>query len=104
MKYEECPVATTLSYVGGKWKPIILFELRGGPLRTGELTRRIPQVSAKMLTQQLRQLERDGVVQRRIHQQGPPKVEYSLTPLGQSLRPVMNALASWGKARQRATK
>jgi DNA-binding HxlR family transcriptional regulator len=104
MKHEECPVATTLSYVGGKWKPIILFELRDGPLRTGELTRRIPQVSAKMLTQQLRQLERDGVVQRKIHEQVPPKVEYSLTPLGRSLRPVMNALASWGKARQKAVK
>jgi len=104
MNFEKCPVTTTLSYVGGKWKPIILFELRGGPLRTGELTRRIPQVSAKMLTQQLRQLERDGVVQRTIHQQVPPKVEYSLTPLGRSLRPVMNALAAWGKARQKATK
>src|ERR1043166_77378 len=104
MRHEECPVATTLSYVGGKWKPIILLELRGGPLRTGELTRSIPQASPKMLTQQLRELERDGIVQRKIHQQVPPKVEYSLTPLGHSLRPIMNALAAWGKARQRSAK
>jgi|SRR6266436_1778830 len=102
MRHEECPVATTLSYIGGKWKPLILFELRDGALRSGELNRRIPQVSAKMLTQQLRQLERDGIVRRRVHQQVPPKVEYSLTPLGRSLRPVMNALCSWGKERQRS--
>ena len=98
MKLEECPVHHTMKFIGGKWKPIILYFLQEGTKRSAELSRQIPEASAKMLTQQLRELERDGVVQRKIYATMPPKVEYSLTELGDSLRPVMKSLCDWGDA------
>lgn len=86
----------TLEVIGGKWKPIILHYLNEAPRRSGELNRLIPHASSKMLTQQLRELERDGVVKRKLYHQVPPKVEYSLTPRGQSLRPIIRAMCKWG--------
>ena len=87
----------TLEVIGGKWKPIILHYLSAAPRRTGELGRLIPQASGKMLTQQLRELEADKIIRRKIYRQVPPKVEYILTPLGESLRPVMDAMCAWGE-------
>ncbi|MBN8708837.1 MAG: transcriptional regulator [Verrucomicrobia bacterium 61-8] len=99
MNYIDCPVTRTLSVMGGRWKPVLLHYLMEKPRRAGELTRLIPQASAKVLTQQLRELENDNIVHREVFPQIPPKVEYSLTDFGESLRPVMDALCEWGKAR-----
>jgi DNA-binding HxlR family transcriptional regulator len=97
MNYTECPIVRTLEVMGGKWKPIILHYLSESPRRSGELGRLIPQASGKMLTQQLRELEADKIIRRKIYRQVPPKVEYILTPLGESLRPVMIAMCAWGE-------
>ncbi|HAN46701.1 MAG TPA: transcriptional regulator [Cyanobacteria bacterium UBA8156] len=93
----ECPVELTLERIGGRWKVLILHELFGGTRRFGELHRALPGITQKMLTQQLRELERDDLIHRQIYPQVPPKVEYSLTPLGQTLRPVLDALHAWGR-------
>lgn len=97
MKHDECPVTRTLEVIGGKWKPIILHYLKEAPCRTGELSRLIPHASGKMLTQQLRELEREGIVKRKVYRQVPPKVEYALTPRGESLRPIIAAMCQWGR-------
>jgi DNA-binding HxlR family transcriptional regulator len=97
MNYIDCPVTRTLNVMGGRWKPVLLHYLMEKPRRAGELTRLIPQASPKMLTQQLRELETDNIVHREVFHQVPPKVEYSLTEFGESLRPVMDALCAWGK-------
>lgn len=97
MNHKECPIVRTLEVMGGKWKPIILHYLSDAPRRSGELGRLIPQASGKMLTQQLRELEADKIIRRKIYRQVPPKVEYILTPLGESLRPVMIAMCAWGE-------
>jgi DNA-binding HxlR family transcriptional regulator len=104
MKYKECPIVRTLEVMGGKWKPIILHYLSEAPRRSGELGRLIPQASGKMLTQQLRELEADKIIRRKIYRQVPPKVEYILTPLGESLRPVMIAMCAWGETNARLTR
>jgi DNA-binding HxlR family transcriptional regulator len=93
-----CSVELTLHIVGGKWKPIILWRLAGREgVRFGELRRLIPNVTQKMLTQQLRELESDGMILRVVYAQSPPKVEYSLTGLGQSVLPVLERLCAWGR-------
>ena len=94
----------TLEVIGRKWKPITLHYLSEAPRRSGELGRLIPQASGKMLTQQLRELEADKIVRRKIYRQVPPKVEYILTPLGESLRPVMIAMCAWGETNARLTR
>lgn len=93
----DCEVATTLEVIGGRWKAVILFHLMKGTMRFGELRKRLPSVTQRMLTLQLRELERDGVVLRVVYPQVPPKVEYSLTEFGQSLVPVLVAMRDWGR-------
>jgi DNA-binding HxlR family transcriptional regulator len=87
-----------MNLIGGKWKPFILWLLYEEEIvRLGELKRRIPTVNQKMLTQQLREMERDGFIIRKVYAEVPPKVEYSLTELGKSLKPVLDALSNWGE-------
>ncbi|MCB1161314.1 MAG: helix-turn-helix domain-containing protein [Candidatus Krumholzibacteriia bacterium] len=93
-----CPVTATMGVIGGKWKPIILWSLSGGTRRFGELRRHIPAVTQKMLTQQLRELESDGVVLRRVFAEVPPRVEYSLSDYGRTLLPVLRAMSRWGRS------
>lgn len=93
-----CAVELTLQVIGGKWKPIIIYRLgEDGTLRFSEMKRAIPNITQKMLTQQLRELEADGVVHREVYPQVPPKVEYSLTDLGRSVIPLMKSMCAWGK-------
>jgi len=91
-----CPVKLTTNVIGGKWKPLILFYLEGGTLRFGELQKLIPGMTKKMLTQHLRDLERDEVVRRKVYAVVPPKVEYSLTRHGESLKPILKLMSAWG--------
>ncbi len=92
-----CPVEVTLRVIGGKYKPLLLYYLtEHRVLRYGELRRLVPAASKKMLTLQLRELEEDGIVKRKVFHQVPPKVEYSLTSRGTTLRPVMVAMGNWG--------
>jgi DNA-binding HxlR family transcriptional regulator len=97
MKLRECPVSRALRFFDGKWKPLILNELKKGPLRPGELARRIPEVTPKVLTQQLRELEHDGVVSRLVLPKIPPHVEYALSQFGLTLKPLLNLLCKWGE-------
>lgn len=92
----RCPVEFTIDVLGGKWKPLILYYLLSGTHRFGELQRRLPHVTRRMLTQHLRELERDGIVNRRVYAQVPPMVEYSLTEMGRSLEPVLLTMLEWG--------
>ncbi|KAF6621479.1 winged helix-turn-helix transcriptional regulator [Paenibacillus polymyxa] len=92
-----CPVEVTLSIIGGKWKGIILYELLGGTKRFQELRRALPTATQKMLTLQLRELEADGLIHREVHHLVPPKVEYSLTPLGASLESILTQMKAWGE-------
>lgn len=94
---QNCPVTATVDAIGGKWKPLIVHYLLQGTCRFGELRRHLPAVTQQMLTLQLRELERDGLVHREVYAVVPPKVEYSLTPLGQSLRPVIEQMTAWGR-------
>lgn len=94
---QGCPVEKTLTLIGSKWKVLILRELSLGLKRFGELHRGVPGISQKMLTQQLRQMEADGLVLRRVYAEVPPRVEYSLTATGRSLEPVLAAMAQWGQ-------
>ena len=93
----RCPVEITLDVVGGKWKPLILFYLLAETRRFNQLRRLLPQITQQMLTTHLRELERDGIVQRVIYAQVPPKVEYSLTAHGRSLEPLLHAMLAWGE-------
>jgi len=90
-------VETTLSVIGGLWKPLILYHLMGGKKRFMELSRLMPQATQRMLTLQLRELEADGVVTRRVFAEVPPRVEYDLTDFGRTLAPVLGALREWGE-------
>jgi DNA-binding HxlR family transcriptional regulator len=95
--YEKltCEVETTLKVIGGRWKVLIIRELLSEIKRFGELQRSLPGITQKMLTQQLRELEEDGIIHREVYAQIPPKVEYSLTPLGKSLQPILYAMHEW---------
>ncbi|MCB0157350.1 MAG: helix-turn-helix transcriptional regulator [Caldilineaceae bacterium] len=98
-----CPVETSLELISGKWKPRLLWKLhQNGVMRFGELKRELPDITPKMLTQQLRELERDGLVTRTVYAEVPPRVEYSLSELGDTLRPVLDTIAAWGTRHQPA--
>ena len=97
MELPACPVETTLMLIGDKWKVLILRDLMSGTKRFGELKKSIGHVSQKVLTSQLRQMEQSGLVNRKVYAEVPPRVEYSLTELGFSLHPIMDAMWDWGE-------
>jgi DNA-binding HxlR family transcriptional regulator len=93
----SCPAEKALMMIGGRWKVPILWHLFPGPRRFSELRRDLPGITQKMLIQQLREMERDGIVLRRVYPQIPPKVEYSVSRTGKSLQPVVGAMCRWSK-------
>ena len=93
----NCPVEAALDVIGGKWKPLILWWLHQRTHRFAELRRKMPRITEKMLTQHLRELEADGIVHRRVYPTVPPKVEYSLTEYGLSLKRALRAICDWGR-------
>lgn len=90
------PVETTLELIGGKWKPLIIWHLKDKTMRFNELKKSLPNVTQKMLTQQLREMEYHGFIHRKVYAQVPPKVEYSLTELGETLIPLLEIMCQWG--------
>ncbi|GHH03913.1 helix-turn-helix domain-containing protein [Comamonas sp. JC664] len=92
----NCEVESALGVIGGRWKGVVLYWLLKGTHRFGELRKRLPNCSQRMLTLQLRELEEDGLVKRTVYPEVPPRVEYALTPFGQSLEPVLLGLRDWG--------
>jgi DNA-binding HxlR family transcriptional regulator len=99
--FPGCSVEAALQLIDGKWKGVILYHLMKGTLRFNEIRRKLPNVTQRMLTNQLRELEEDGFVARRVYAEVPPKVEYSLTERGRTLEPVIAALKAWGDAHAR---
>ena len=95
-KETHCPVEASIALIGGKHKSLILWKLMGATLRFSQLHKEVPCATPKMLTQQLRELERDGLVRREVYPVIPPKVEYSLTDFGESIKPVLQAMYDWG--------
>jgi DNA-binding HxlR family transcriptional regulator len=93
-----CSVEAAIALIDGKWKSVVMFHLMEGTLRFNEIRRKVPGVTQRMLTNQLRELEEDGLVDRKVYAQVPPKVEYTLSALGQSMGPVLLALKDWGDA------
>ena len=93
-----CPVETTLTLIGDKWKVLILRDLMPGTKRFGELKKSVGNVSQKVLTAQLRAMEESGLVNRKVYAEVPPRVEYSLTELGKSLKPILDSMWAWGEA------
>lgn len=94
----NCPVETTLMLISDKWKVLILRDLMNGTMRFGELKKSIGNVSQKVLTAQLRQMETSGLVNRKVYAEVPPRVEYTLTEIGYSLKPILDAMSEWGEA------
>ena len=95
-----CPVATTVALIGSKWKLLILRDLLSRPWRFNELKKDLEGVSQKVLTDSLRSLEADGIITRTVYPQVPPRVEYALTDLGRSLKPILDAMLDWGASYQ----
>jgi DNA-binding HxlR family transcriptional regulator len=95
---DACPTETALDLIGGKWKGMILYYLCSGTKRFNELMRLIPGITQRMLTKQLRDLEANGIVNRKVYPEVPPKVEYSLTSMGKTLEPIVRELEKWGKS------
>ena len=100
-KLPACPVETTLTLISDKWKVLILRDLLPGTKRFGELKKSIGHASQKVLTAQLRQMEQSGLVNRKVYAEVPPKVEYSLTDVGYSLKPILDAMWTWGEEYQK---
>jgi len=96
LKTQGCPVEATLEVIGGKWKGVVLFHLLQGKRRFGELRKIVPDVTQRVLTKQLRELESAGVISRTVYPQVPPKVEYDLTEFGTTLKPIILAMEKWG--------
>jgi DNA-binding HxlR family transcriptional regulator len=103
MRIEDCPVKTAIDVIGGKWKPLILRELKDRPQRFGELRRAIPGVRHKVLIEQLRQLEEQGILTRTVHPGKILQTEYRLSEYGETLRPALTALAVWGADHRKHT-
>ena len=97
MNKYNCPVDATISKIGGKYKAVILYHLKDETLRYNEIKRKIKEITDKMLAQQLHELEDDKLINRKVYAVVPPKTEYSLTELGQSLIPILDAMCSWGE-------
>lgn len=95
-KAYHCPVEAALDVIGGKWKPLILWALGDKVLRYSELKKELPGINTKMLTKQLRGLEEDGVIERTVYPEVPPRVEYRITDFGMTLIPILDALCNWG--------
>jgi DNA-binding HxlR family transcriptional regulator len=95
-KSYHCPVEAALDVIGGKWKPLILWALGDKILRFSELQKALPEINTKMLTKQLRALEEDGVIERTVYAEVPPRVEYMITEFGKTLIPILEALCDWG--------
>ena len=93
----DCPVATTVSLIGNKWKLLILRNLRIRPWRFNELHKSLDGISQKVLTESLRQMEADGIITRTVYPEVPPRVEYALSALGESMRPILDAMQAWGE-------
>lgn len=96
----ECPVAATVQLIGNKWKLLIIRNLLARPWRFNELMRSLDGISQKVLTESLRSMEADGIITRTVYAEVPPRVEYALSPLGESMRPIIGAMEAWGKAYQ----
>lgn len=94
----NCPVETTLALISNRWKVLILRDLMNGTLRFGELKKSIGNITQKVLTSNLRDMEETGLLTRKVYAEVPPRVEYTLTPLGKSLKPVLDAMMKWGEA------
>lgn len=102
MSADDCPVRDVLDNIGGKWSSLMLLALAGAPMRFSQLRRAVPDVSQRMLTQTLRDLERDGYVARTVYPTKPPSVDYRLTPMGRSLLPLLRSLVAWSSANHAA--
>jgi len=98
---DPCPVETTLNIISGKWKGLILYRLLGGKKRFNELKKMMPNITFRTLTLQLRKLEQDGIIKRTVYAEVPPHVDYELTPLGESMRRIIQAIYDWGKDYQK---
>ncbi|MBS6196856.1 MAG: helix-turn-helix transcriptional regulator [Oscillibacter sp.] len=96
-KRTSCPVETTLTLIGDKWKVLVLRDLMPGTKRFGELRKSVGDVSQKVLAAQLRDMEKSGLVHREVYAEVPPRMEYSLTPLGRSLKPILDSMWAWGE-------
>ena len=97
----DCPVATTVQLIGNKWKLLIMRNLLARPWRFNEMLRSIPGISQKVLTDNLRALESDGIIIRTVYPEVPPRVEYSLSELGETMRPIIQTMETWGKGYQK---
>ena len=97
----ECPVATTVQLIGNKWKLLIIRNLLVRPWRFNELQKSLDGISQKVLTDNLRSMETDGIITRTVYAEVPPRVEYALPPLGESMRPILNSMQAWGEAYKR---
>lgn len=93
----ECPIATTVQIIGSKWKLLIIRNLRMRPWRFNELQRNLEGISQKVLTDSLRSMEEDGIITRTVYPEVPPRVEYSLSELGETMRPILDSMETWGK-------
>jgi DNA-binding HxlR family transcriptional regulator len=92
-----CPVGAAIDEIGGKWKPLILWALKDGKLRFNEINKNLQTITQRMLTKQLRELEKDNLIDRKVYAEVPPRVEYSLTSKGESVIPILEALCNWGE-------
>jgi len=102
MRLSECPVRATIDVIEGKWKPIVVHALKLGTLRFGQLRRLVPEATRKVLTEQLRELEEDQIISRKVLGQRWERVAYALTPYGRTLVPVLTLMAKWGKSHKKS--